>query len=83
MADATFRDVVEQVVHEEAAKAGARTDVVVGEFVLIATANGWDEEGHDVSQVIVMPDGGSESRILGLVEHARLRMHADVLSGYE
>jgi hypothetical protein len=60
-----FRDVVEQAVREAAAEAGARQDVIVGEFVLIATANGWDEEGNDVSQVIVMPDGGSESRILG------------------
>lgn len=75
------RELVEQLVATAAHEAGATEGLVVGEFVIIiAAANGWDAEGEQITQVVVMPDGGSESRILGLIEHARVRLQADILS---
>ncbi len=78
----SLREAVQAAVREAAAETGDRTDLLVSEFVVIATTNGWDEDGNEVSQVAVMPEDGSESRILGLIEHARVRMHADILSDY-
>lgn len=84
MAQATeLRELIEAVVHSAQADAGTRQDTVVGEFVVIASAHTFDEDGDPVTQVIVIPQDGPEHRILGLVEHARIRMQADILSAYD
>lgn len=57
--------------------------MIVGEFVVIASAHGFDEEGESITQVVILPRDGSEHRILGLVDHAMIRMKADILDGYD
>lgn len=74
-----LREAVEAAIAEAVEEAQATGGLVVGEFVVIAAAHGWDDEGDSVSQVVVIPDGGGESRILGLVEHARTTLRADVM----
>jgi len=76
-----LRETVQAAVNDAAVAQGATAGLVVTEFVVIAHTSGYGPDG-EVSQVVVIPDGGSESRILGLVEHARVRMQADVLDGY-
>ena len=75
-----FREAVEEAVREAAEEVGGRQGLVVGEYILIAAANGWDDDGETVSQVVTIP-GGSESRVLGLIEHARLTLGHTVAFG--
>lgn len=74
-----LREAVETAVRAAEAEHGGRQDMLVSEFIVIASAHGFDDDGEPVTQVIVLPDGGSEHRILGLLEHARLRVRADIL----
>lgn len=77
---AEMREAIEQIVRDAVSEAEATEGLVVGEFVIIAAANGWNDEGEDIHQVVVIPDGGGESRILGLVEHARCTLRADIVA---
>lgn len=78
-----LRVAVEAAVREATAESGTRDDLLVSEFLVIAATNGWDDDGNDVSQVVIIPEDGSEHRILGLLEHARIRMGRDVLASYD
>lgn len=73
------RESVEELVREAVEETGGTQGLVLGEYVIIAAANGWSEDGEDVSQVVVIPGDGGESRILGLVEHARTTLKAEIL----
>lgn len=82
MSDDQLREAVETAVRaEQEDRPDVEQNMVVGEFVVIASAYGF-RDGDDVTQVVIIPIGGSEHRILGLLEHARVRMHADVLDTY-
>lgn len=71
-----LRAAVEAAVLEEVDQAG-----VVSEFVVIASVQAFGADGDDLTAVVVIPDGGSEHRVLGLIEHARIRLRAEILDG--
>lgn len=75
------RPAVEALVAAARAEAGAAESLVVTEFLVIASATGWNGEGDDVTAVVLIPDGPSH-RMLGLIEEARIRFQADVLETY-
>lgn len=68
-------------VHNEAEEHRATPGLTVTEYVVIAAASGWDDQGQEVTQVVVIPSG-SEHRIAGLLRHATVRMDAEIVSGY-
>lgn len=58
----------------------SRNTVVTG-YVVIAMLKGFDDEGEDVSQTFIMPDG-SLTECLGMIEEAKIRYHAAVMERY-
>lgn len=78
----SLEDAVAEAVALANTETGSTEGLVVGEFVLIAATNGWDDDGDPISQVVVIPFGGGESRILGLIDHAHTTMRAEIL-GYD
>jgi hypothetical protein len=71
-----LRPAVEKAVLAEVDQAG-----VVSEFVVVASVQAFGDDGDDLTAVVMLPDGGSAHRILGLLEHARLSIRADILDG--
>lgn len=83
-ADDELRDAVQAAVRQAQVDHDGARNMVLGEFVIIASAHGFDtEDGEALTQVAIIPRDGSEHRILGLVEHARIRMQADILTTYD
>lgn len=74
-------DAVTAAVHTEAAEHRAQAGLTVTEYVLIAATAGWDADGHEVTQVVIIPSG-SNHRIAGLLREATVRMDAEIVSGY-
>jgi hypothetical protein len=76
-----FSRALTEALHEFADAEGLSAGLVMTEWVIIAAAQGWDDEGDEISQVVVEPHG-TDTRVLGLVEHARQRMHSDIANTY-
>ncbi len=72
-----LREVVEQTVRDQL---GQNPDTaIVGEYVLIAATHGFDQDGDQTSQIVILPDGSPHSRILGLVHMARAMLEREAL----
>ncbi len=72
----SLRHAVEQAVRDQL---DASPDTaIVGEYLLIAATHGFDHDGDQTTEVIVIPDG-TPCRTLGLVHTARLMLERDVL----
>ena len=79
-----LRAAVEKACHGEAMARGGEIvrDLVLVEFVVIAARKGWNAEGQDVTQVVMIPHGGADHQIAGLLRDATLRMDAEMMSSY-
>ncbi|ANU79711.1 hypothetical protein SEA_EDGARPOE_109 [Arthrobacter phage EdgarPoe] len=64
----------------KASNPDAETATHLTKFVLVVRADGWDAEGKEVSQVMLVPYG-SEEDCLGLLASADTRMKAMLVAG--
>lgn len=60
----------------------ARPGMIVTDIVVIAAATGYDADGEQVTGVYIVPDA-SEHAMLGLLDHARIRVQASILDDYD
>jgi len=80
-----LRQVVAKACTEEATETpdgDVIENLILNEFVIVASRVGWDGEGDNVTQVVMIPVDGPDHRIMGLLRNATLRMDADVLDSY-
>lgn len=82
MDDDPLRPAIEAAFKSEVTQKELTPATVVTDYVVIAVARGWDNEGQGVDQVMIWPSDSPGYTILGLIENARIRMHADTLAGY-
>jgi hypothetical protein len=75
MASAELRKAVEDACRGEAETYEGEIirDLILSEFVVVACRQGWQADGEPVAQVFVIPDGGPEHRIVGLLDEALKR----------
>lgn len=80
-----LRAAVEKACYGEAEGRGGEIvkDLLLMEFVVVASRRGFDEEGRPVTQVIMIPDGGADHQIAGLLRNATIRMDAEMLDVYD
>lgn len=79
-----LRAAVEKACHGGAEAAGGEViaDLVLVEFVVIAARKGWNADGADVTQIVMIPDGGADHQIAGLLRNATLRLDAEMMAPY-
>jgi hypothetical protein len=70
-----------EALHREADEHRAAAGLALTEYVVIASTSGWNDQGQEVSQVVIMPSG-SQHRIAGLLREATVRIDAEMLSNY-
>lgn len=75
------RAAVEQLVNDTRADTGGDQPLVVTEFVIVAAAAGWNEDGDRVTAVTIIPEG-ADHQVLGLLESARIRFQAGLVEFY-
>lgn len=68
-------------VHRRAALRGIAEGLTVVEYVVVAAAAGWDDQGREVCQVVVMPSG-MPHRIGGLLNDGKLWNDAQTMAAY-
>ena len=68
-------------VHREAQAGGWTPSLVVTDYVVIAAATGWNDQGQEVSQVVIIPSGVNH-HIMGLLREATIRHDAYALAAY-
>lgn len=56
--------------------------LLVKGYIVIAAATGFDNDGDQVTAVTILPGEMPVHECLGLIEHARIRFHANVLEAY-
>jgi hypothetical protein len=57
-------------------------DLLLLEFVVVACRKGFDDEGKEITQIVLIPDGGADHQIAGLLRNATIRMDAEMLDVY-
>ncbi len=80
--DAIWQAVEQACIEEAAANGELEQQMMLSNFVIVAARTGVDPDGDPVTQVHVIPDGGSNHIMLGLLQEAQIRFQASVLSGY-
>jgi hypothetical protein len=74
---------VQAAVTREADEHRAEPGLALTEFLVLASAQGWNADGKPVAQVILIPSDAPVHRIVGLLVHAEERFRAEILSSYE
>lgn len=79
--DDELKDSLRDVLHRRALDAGMEPGLMLTSWVVIAAAKGFAPDGAPVTQVLIMPDA-PEHELLGLIDHAHIRVQAGILEGY-
>jgi hypothetical protein len=77
-----LRAVVAKACTEQATQDDVADNLILNEFIIVAARVGWDAEGENVTQIVVVPVDGPNHRILGLLRDAEIRIEAETLDGY-
>lgn len=76
-------DAVNAALAEEIAQRRASPGLLLTEFIVVAYATGWNDDGEQISQVVIIPDGNSPiHHMTGLLHDAITRFDAERLASY-
>lgn len=73
-----LEDAVRAAVAEAADDSDATPGLVVTDYIVVAAARGWDDDGEPVTQVVTIPSGPGYA-MSGLLHEATVRLDADTV----
>jgi len=81
MSDDPFEVALRDKIAAHIAKAGGTPGLVLTDWIVIAGMAGWDSDGNDLSQVVVIRHATTHVA-MGLLHHVGIRLDADTVNAY-
>ena len=78
MGDNGLEDAIRTSAQASVDEAGGTPGLVLTNYVVVAAMEGWDSDGHEIVQVVVLPHGPGYA-VGGLLHEATIRNDADTL----
>jgi len=81
MSDDTFEEALRDKVAANIAVSGGTPGLILTDWIVVAGMTGWDSDGNDLSQVVVIPQAAMHVA-MGLLHHATIRLDAETSDAY-